>query len=255
MAIKVVHGSIAVPRAWDNADGLRRMIATWQRAAPDLLPTLAGDHEPVRHPFDPDDIDAALPSWASRFWIARRTKPILHASFLGSYGQTNSTGHFSMPASGGGLQFLSQLSSLILALCEEWGPDLAMVHVLCDPEYWETRATGRPDVLTINRVKNTASMSTGFSKQLEHGLPTIWWTNVFGPRYEAVLSTDRLLAAPWESVERRPYGLVARVTADPPDDDSWPAFRSARDRIIDVLGRDAFWPEARRVPDLSLLSG
>ena len=209
----------------------------------------------MRRAFNPDDLADALPAWASRFWIARRTKPILHANFLGSYGHTNSTAHFSLPASGGGLRFLSQLESLVLALCEQWKPDLGTIHVLCDAEYREARASGRPDVITINRLKGTADMSTGFSKQLEHGLPTLWWVNVFGPRYEALIGTERLISAPWASAERRAFGVIARVTSEPPDDDSWPSFRSARDRIIEALGADAFWPEARRVPDLPLLTG
>ena len=252
--MRLAHSSIAVPHTWDGSEKLSRVIETWRASAPNLLPKLADDHEPVRRDFDPTQLDRALGAWNSRLWIFRRTNPVLRGSFLGSFGHTNSTAHFTLPRPADVVRYLPSLQSLTLALAQEFEADLAIVHVLTEAETAEAVQSRRPDVHVVNRVSGAVDMSTGFSKQLELGLPTLYWHTLFGPRYEQAIGMERLLAAPWARIERCRSGLSARVTVDPPDERNWPTFESARNDIMDHLGRDLFWPNARRVPQLGLVS-
>lgn len=252
MAVRLIHGSLAVPRQWEDAAGLALTITTWASTAPELLPTLADDHEPVRRTFDPEHFTDSLDAWSTRHWIAIRRDPPLVANFLGSYGFTNSTAHITIRSTPERERNLDSLERLVRALAKAWSPDYGFVHQICDPEIPEAQGRRRPDVIVTNRRTGEVDMSAGFSKALEHGLPTVYWLNIFGPRYETVIGTDRLIKAPWASIERREYGLVAKVTEEPPDDESYDDFRTRRDRIMVELGLDLFFPNATRVPDLSL---
>jgi hypothetical protein len=251
--MRVLYGSLAVAREWHDIAGLTRTIEAWRDAAPELLPTVADDHEPVRRKFDPDDLDGALAPWSTRFWIASRTLPNVRVNFLGSHGATNSTAHINIPVRGARSPYIGSLERLVLRLCEVWKPDLACVHALSDGEAAEAIAKRRPDIIVTNRLSLAAEMSVGFTKQLEKGLPTLYWVTVFGPRYVDLFGRERLLRAPWASVVEADYGILGRITEEPPNDESWPKFRASRDAVIEALGPEAFWPSAGRVPDLSLL--
>jgi hypothetical protein len=248
MAVRLLHASITVQRQWRDADSLVRLLRLWQEAAPDLLPTVADDHEPVRRRFDPSDVSGALGPWSSRVWMARRKSPPMRATFLSSVSLGSGTAHFTLPAPAVSTPFVRKLESLVLQMAAEFGAEYAMIHALCDAEVDEALSRRRPDVLVVNRRTRAVDMATGFPRQLVDGLPTVYWTNLFGVGYERALGLARLNGAPWASIERHPAGILARVSDALPDDRTWPEFKLLRDRVIDAIGVDAFWPAARRVP-------
>jgi len=251
MAVRLLHGSLAIPAMLDGAESLERTVRTWADVAPDLLPDRADRTEPVRRSFDPNRLSDALSDWNSRLWIARRSKPSVQINVLGSFGHTNSTMHISLPTSDDGQRYLQSLVQLIRGLSGIWRPDLAVVHSLCDSEIVEARAARRPDIMITNRRTGSVAMSVGFSRELEHGLTSLYWLNIFGARYEGLFG-PALFAAPWASVERHPFGIICKVSELAPTDATWPEFRTAREEIVRALGTDAFWPNGERVPDLSL---
>jgi hypothetical protein len=172
-------------------------------------------------------------------------------SVHGALGRANSTIHVSIPA-GDAPQLIDLTSRLVIALARAFRADLAVVHTLCEAERVEARAVHRPDIHTINRITGLAGMGLGFAiPTARDGLESLYWINFFGPRLEAFFGAERLASAGWASLERVDQGVVARVTTDPPDDVNWERFRSRRDQIVDRLGRSAFFPNAKRLPDLS----
>lgn len=251
MAVRLLHGSLAIPAKIDGAHNLERTVQSWADLAPELMPDRADRSEPVRRVFDPDKLSEALPDWNSRLWIAVRRKPAVHVNVLGSYGHTNSTLHVSLPTRNDDQRYLPNLVALIRGLSAVWLPDLAVVHSLCDAEIVEARAARRPDIMITNKRTGAVAMSVGFSRELEHGLTSLYWLNIFGSRYQDLFGSS-LLNAPWASVERHPFGILCKVSDLAPTETNWVAFRAAREAIVKALGRDAFWPIGGRVPDLSL---
>lgn len=248
----LLHGSIAIPRPINGGTDFVRLLSVWSTTAPSLLPTHADDHEPVEHAFDASRPREYLDAWrSSPLWLARRTRPSVSFSVHGALGRTNSTMHISIP--GRDAPALIEITArLVIALAQDFEADLAVVHTLCEAERLEAVATRRPDVYTVNRRTGLADMGLGFSVPTSRdGLASLYWTNYFGPRLEQFFGREVLAAAGWEELERVGSGVLAHVAKAPPTDDTWQAFRSRRDQIIDRLGRSAFYPEATRPPDLA----
>jgi hypothetical protein len=248
----LLHGSIAIPRPINGNMDFARLLSVWDATAPSLLPTHADDHEPVKRPFDASRPGQYVDAWrSSRLWLARRTRPSVSFSVHGALGQTNSTIHISIPGRDAPA-LIEMTERLVINLAEDFEADLAVVHTLCEAERLEATAARRPDVYTVNRKTGLAGMGLGFSVPTSRdGLESLYWTNFFGPRLERFFGPDALASAGWEEFERVSSGVVARVAKAPPTDDTWQAFRSRRDQIIDRLGRSAFYPEATRAPDLA----
>ncbi len=248
----LLHGSIAIPRPVNENDDFAQLLSVWTEIAPGLLPTYAGDHEPVRLAFDASRPQDHAERWrSSTLWLARRARPTVRFSVHGALGRTNTTMHLSIPARDAP-SLVELTARLVLALAQAFAADLAIVHTLCEAERLEARAAGRPDVVTINRKTGLAGMGLGFAiPTARDGLESLYWINFFGPRLEAFFGAQTLASAGWESIERVDSGVVARVTNVPPNDATWERFRTMRDQIVDNLGRSAFFPNASRPPELS----
>ena len=141
-----IHGSLANSRyRLDNAIAFERLIDVWAKNAPSLIPQRAGNDEPVRTPFDPNDLAAAFPAWMQRVWIARRSRPSMYATILTGYLHTTCNLHIT-----GGSPELYALTALVTSLWRLSAADIACVHRLTMAETTEARASRRPDFRTIN---------------------------------------------------------------------------------------------------------
>lgn len=238
------HSSLTIPFRLDSASAFERIISTWREVAPGLLPTHAQSDEPVRHVFNPDDLDDGFQFWMNQFWFARRKSPRLSADVL-TGGFTHS--YIGVDIERSGRATLDELQRLLLALAAVVRPDYGMLHALSAPEIAEARTSGRPDLMTINRISGKSSIGAGYAKQLAKGIPTLFWGNLFGPPYVDLIGRERLLAAPAAIVREETWGVYMQVSEDPPSDDTWATFRARRNSLMAYLGRDAFFPGATRI--------
>lgn len=248
----LVHGSIAIPRPINGSDDYDRLVGIWSDVAPELLPTFAGSHEPIRRTFDIARRGENLALWTSTtLWLARRPRPSVKFSSHGALGRANSTMHLTV-AERDAAGFLDQAKRLVLSLASAFEADFAGIHALCQSEVDEARSIRRPDVLTINRRTGLAAMAFGHAiPTARDGLDSLYWGNFFGPRLQAFFGADAVDSAGWELLERVDSGALGWVTTAPPDDATWAGFRNRRDQVIAALGRTAFYPNATRGPDLS----
>jgi hypothetical protein len=130
-------------------------------------------------------------------------------------------------------------SADVAGLVEAWAdclaPDYGMIHSLCESERREATNPWRSDI-DADGARGHAIW--GFTPQLRHGLPTIYWRNFFGAPYIAAFGRSRLLSAPAYRAIEYPWGVEIQVTAEPPTEASYPSYREARDRLIEYLGQD-----------------
>lgn len=238
------HASLTVPFRLDSRPAFDRIVSLWRRAAPGLIPDRAESDEPVRHPFDPDNLDDALPYWLNQVWLARRRRPKVSANVY-TGGRVHSS--ILIDVDTGGWRAFGELQRLVFELAPALRPDFGMLHALTAAEAAEARASGRPDLMIINRLSGEATLAAGYTRQLQHGLPALYWGNLFGPSYIDLFGLDRLLAAPAASVVEEPWGVYLQVSEEPPSDATYEKFRRHRDTVMTHLGVDAFWPDATQI--------
>lgn len=231
----------------------RQILGIWQAMAPEFGLTHVGETEPVRHRLSPDDLSSAL-SDDTWMWLAARRRPVVQMQLIAGW-HIHSSVHVGLPqlAPSGimaGVRFVEGLAASV-------GFHLAAVHPLCRAEASEVddRRVGwseerRPDRLP-DADNRTVGVSLPGTVALLRGLPTLYWRTYLGAPYVKLLGRSHLLNAPVASVTPFRDGLVMQLTDDVPDDESWNTYRALRDRAIEWLGRDAFWPSSNRTPDFA----
>jgi hypothetical protein len=85
------------------------------------------------------------------------------------------------------------------------------------------------------------------SHDLKRGIPDIYWATLFGRRYVEMFGRERLQTAPAAKVDLFPDGYALVQVTPRSADVVAPAgpFGAARERIIEHLGRDAFYDPQR----------
>ena len=118
------------------------------------------------------------------------------------------------PAYHGRKPRLDALTALVTSLWRLSEADIACVHRLTMAETTEARASRRPDFRTINTRTGLSSLGTGFTRQLEKGLPTLYWKTLFGPPYVELFGQQTLLAAPAFEIIEGLSGISVQLTAE-----------------------------------------
>jgi hypothetical protein len=101
--------------------------------------------------------------------------------------------------------------------------------------------------MVVNRLTGKATLGAGYTRQLQHGVPAIYWGNLFGPTYVDLFGRERILTAPAALVAHLPWGVYLQVSEEPPSDMTYESYRRRRDTIMSHLGAEAFWPNASRI--------
>jgi hypothetical protein len=139
------------------------------------------------------------------------------------------------------LRFLTTLADRI-------GADFGLIHRFDHAE--AHRATGNG---TMTGAGRGAPLFMVTSHTLKRGIPDIYWATLFGRRYVDMFGLERLRTAPAARAELFPHGYVLLQTSLRSSDVVAPggSFGTVRERIIEHLGRDAFYdprhPDARTV--------
>ena len=240
-----LYAALTIPYQLAERPAFDLIMQAWQASAPGLLPTHADSIEPVHRPFDLTNPDNAARSWGHGIWIGRRSNPKLYMNIV--------TGTFFHAGLSVRIENVSRtvtedLSALIASLALATRPHYGMIHSLTDVEVAEAREVRRPDLLTINRITGRSTLGVGYTRQLQGGIPSIYWQNLFGAPYVELFGRARLLAAPVAIVREDEWGICLQVTDEAPGENTWQDFRDSRDRLMDYLGRDVFWPRGERIP-------
>jgi hypothetical protein len=100
----------------------------------------------------------------------------------------------------------------------------------------------------INSKTGSSVLSTGFTRRLEKGLPTLYWRTLLGPSYVELFGRSTLVALPIHRVEAAGESVWLQLTEETPSEESWSDFKAVRDLTISHLGRNAFAPDATLIP-------
>ena len=240
-----LYGSLTIADDLGDRAGFDRIMDAWEAAAPGLLPTRAGITEPVRQAFDLADREAAAGTWDSLQWIARRAKPPLEAIVMpGTWRHT----FLEIRVRSGNDRLVDDFVALILGLADATSPVFGVIHRLTSAEVADARLVRRPDLVTINRLTGDTTLGVGYTRQLEHGIPSLYWQTLLGRPYVDFFGAQRIRSAPASQVRETGWGMILQLTESPPTEDSWPDFSALRDTVVDHLGRAAFWPDASMIP-------
>jgi hypothetical protein len=136
----------------------------------------------------------------------------------------------------------------LTTLADRVGCDFGLIHRFDHAE--AHRATGNGTMTGAGRGKPLFMVT---SHDLKRGIPDIYWMTLFGRRYVDMFGRERLRTAPAAKAELLPDGSALLQASLRSGDVVAPggSFAAVRQRIIEHLGRDAFYdprrPDARTV--------
>lgn len=214
---------------------------------PEFRPVLYGEVDPDAGRWTDDILDRFESVWSPSslgfaFKGAAGTRGHM-ASIAGNH--IHST--FQLDAPGPGpdddraLRFLTTVAGRV-------GCDFGLIHRFDHAE--AHRATGNGTMTGAGRGKPLFMIT---SHDLKRGIPDIYWVTLFGRRYVDMFGRERLRAAPAAKAELLPGGSALLQASLRSGDVVEPgsSFAAVRERIIEHLGRDAFYdprrPDARTV--------
>jgi hypothetical protein len=209
-----------------------------------LLPEKLDNREPERFVFDAGNLAKLFELWTSDIGYVslKRRKPYL--AWITLWMWTQESKRFNEIMAGFDERFVKKEDKVarLLSFAKSlynWG---AMVHgYICHEEDWNAKNYfGVPTKVTGGKLASTGGI------RLEDGLPGIYWANFFGPLYVQFFSREKFRTVPARHKEELPDGGVLLLTAANPLDYGRQQARALEDKIVDHLGRDAFFEKACR---------
>ena len=234
---------ILSPRSLRATEEGRELLRLWLALLPEYTPEYCGNTEPVKHPFNPRDLDGALAYWQCPFLATRRRPPRMQASVWMDIGPKRQHAAF-------GLSLRSEdtnpfaLRKFLGAMTSHLRADFAEAHVLGPVDIERGQQAGSVEPLNKNRTRFMLMVST---RRLQRYLGDLYWATVFGPPYVDLIGRERLLSAPaHESAALEYGGVYVQVTRDMLDPKRRPAeFEETRQRVKTHLDNNIFFdPDA-----------
>lgn len=236
-------------RSLASADAVDDVVGTLSRIAPTLSPEKYGNWEPLRTPFSSNaDLHG---SWKSPFlWLRKR--PSATGSVFMVTGPRPQHASVTMAARSEEVD-PAEIKGLLLAWAEKLDVDFAFLHRLTHEDVQQGIESQVVSPIDRGKTRFTMFVTT---QVLSRGLPDVYWGTVLGPPYVKLFSREVILSAPAFSVtELRSGAIYIQLTAAYTDSDQ--AITSARERLKEHLGPDAFSVTGRsaaRVPLLRVCS-
>jgi len=239
-----IDAALLTPFTLDEPEWVTRILGTWERVAPELLPEFADYRDPPRKPLNLPLTDDDL-NRLRGYWYGRRVKPHLKSRCQSAtywHGEVSLGVSHATPG-----KILPSVVRWTDAFAEQLATDYGFVHVLTKAELAEEDRMDiwRPRLDGSDVGAGIVGSGTNF---LKYGIPTLYWRMYFGPAYVGLFGAGTIEQAPVCIVESHPWGYVLQLTERPPDDKSWAEFVSVRERTIDWLGRDAFRTRPKATP-------
>lgn len=130
----------------------------------------------------------------------------------------------------------------LATVADRVGGEFGLIHRFGELEANRATANG-----TLRGPTSREPVFMVTSHDLKRGIPDIYWATLFGRRYVDMFGRERLRTAPAAKVELFPDGYALLQTSPRSGDVVAPAspFGAARERLIEHLGRDAFYDPQR----------
>jgi len=227
---------------WSSVEKAREFVNILVSEKDFLLPEKFDRREPERFVFDPDDLTKFIEIWTSDVigLIAKRKKPYLAWMMVEIWYREARV--FSEIMSGLDERYFKKEDNIVRLLsCAKclynWG---AITHgYLCHRKDWEIKNCFD----AITKDFRGRPIGSGGAR-LKDGLPGIYWANFFGPVYVEFFGKEKFLTVPAYQKEELPDGGFLLLTAPSPFDYGKPEVRELEKKIIDHLGREAFFEKA-----------
>lgn len=207
-----------------------------------LLPEKFDRREPERFVFDPEELSKFIEIWTSDVigLITKRKKPYLAWMMVDIWYREAKV--FNEIMSGFDERYFKKADNVTKLLsCAKrlynWG---AIAHgYVCHEEDFEIKNCF--DVITED-FRGSPTATGGV--RLDEGLPGIYWANFFGPVYVELFGRKKFNTAPAYYKEELPDGGFLILTSESPLDYGQKKVRKLEEKIIDHLGRKAFFEKA-----------
>lgn len=170
MATRVVI-NILTPSQLKRKEEGKQILEEWLLLAPQYAPERYGSYQPVRTPFDPANIDAAVSDWDFSFLVTRRKPGMAGTVFTGSsrdrtHGWIN-IGFEYKP------ELFPSLRQFFTGICTGFESEFAYMHLV--PGNQELNIT---------------------TYELRKGIPDLYWLTLFGKPYVTLFGRERILSSP-----------------------------------------------------------
>jgi len=207
-----------------------------------LLPEKFDRREPERFVFDPDDLSKFIEVWTSDVigLITKRKKPYLAWMMVDIWYREAKV--FNEIMSGFDERYFNKEDNVAnLLSCAKrlynWG---AVSHgYISHRKNWEIK-----NCFNVITEDACGKPTAGGGNNLREGLPGIYWANFFGPVYVEFFGRKKFNMSPAYYKEELPDGGFLILTSESPLDYGQPNVRELEEKIIDCLGRKAFFEKA-----------
>lgn len=219
MSAHVVINILTTSELREKEEG-KKLLEEWVLHAPQYAPERYGGYEPIRTPFDPADIDAAVSEWDFSFLVSRR-KPKMRGSVFMGNGRGTRHGWIHV-ACEYKPELFPQLRQFFMKVSTGFEAEFAFMH------------------MSTRKLDLSISITT---HQLRQGIPDLYWLTLFGKPYVRLFGSERILSSPNAVVEELTHDLFTiqlsgdiRDITEKPDE----LFETSR-RIKQHLNNNAFF--------------
>lgn len=207
-----LHINVLIPTRLNDKEEARKLIVTLSKF-PCLVPQRYDSCEPIRTPFNPDNIDLIIDSWFNSF-LWKRTKPLVEGTIWIAWGPRPVHGslHIAVEPKE---SILSELIDNFQQICSDFNADFASFHWLTMNEIsskpaWQT-------VFCLNPTKQTYNHSIS-TYNLVKAIPELYWGTVFGSPYIEMFGREKLLKTPVPIAKELPNGSIYIQLSNSPFD-------------------------------------
>lgn len=214
----------------------RKLLELWVEALPAYLPDRIGNFEPIRIPFDPTNIEAALEIWRWPFLAKARAGKLQGSVWMPKGLATH--GVWCLSADLAPALPQEQIGRLAGDVAVALDADFACVTLLTPDEIEDGRRTDTVGALDVYGRNWTFLIP---SHILQKHIPDVYWRTLFGPQYVRSFGRERLLSAPVHAVEEIEDSIALQLTPDLRDLERDPdGYRRIKRKLKEHLGKDAF---------------
>jgi len=228
---------------WSSEEKARQFVDILVSEGGFLLPEKFDTREPERFVFDVNDLSKFYEMWTSNNIGFGLKSKIPYLSWVDIHVYYKESKLFNEISSIFDERYFKDEGNIdkLLSCAKrlyDWGNVTHGYIYHC--EEWEMK--NQFDVPTV-----LADGGVGFSSgtRLDEGLPGIYWANFFGPVYIDFFGRKKFETVPAYRKEELPDGGFFVLTCKSPFDYGQPEVRRLEERIIDHLGRKAFFEKSR----------
>lgn len=227
---------------WTSVEKARQFVDILISQNDFLLPQKFDRYQPEKFIFDPNNLSKFIEIWTSDIGglITNRKKP--YAAWMMVEMCYRESRRFNEFISGFDERYFNEEGNITKLLsCAkrlyDWG---SVTHgYLCHAEDWQSKNR-------YGRIVEDAKgrLSAGGGTNLSEGLPGVYWVNFFGPAYVEFFGREKFRTVPAYHKEELADGGFLILTCAGPFDHGKPHVRESEEKIIDHLGREAFFEKA-----------